>query len=123
MGSICHKCSAICCRYVALPFDEPTTEAAFQEARWFLLHKGVTIFVTDGQWYISMATPCEHLSEAGLCGIYETRPTICREYSDRRCDYHGGDYEYSMFFTHPDQIARYAEKALAKRKGGKGRGG
>ena len=130
MKSLCDKCLAACCRYVALPFDEPTDPESFEEVRWFLMHEGVSVFVTDGQWYVSVATPCRHLGEDGQCDAYETRPQICRDYDSDSCDYQGGDYEYQMFFTHPEQIAEYARKKLAanekrrkKPKGGRRRAG
>lgn len=119
MKTLCNKCAAMCCRYIALPFDEPTTREAFEEGCWFLMHEGVTLFVTEGQWYVSVATPCKQLDAEGLCAGYPARPQICRDYSDDGCDYQGGDYEYEMFFTHPDQLAAYADEVLNKRKGRK----
>ncbi len=109
----------MCCRYIALPLDEPTDAEAFAECRWFLMHEGVTIFVSDGDWYVSVATPCGHLTEDGDCDTYETRPDICRKYGADNCDYHGGDYEYKLFFTHPEQLAEYARDVLGADKVGK----
>ena len=106
----------MCCRYVAMPLDTPTDKRTFDEARWFLMHEGVTVFVTAGQWYVSFASSCKQLGEDGLCRQYETRPTVCREYPESNCDYVGGDYEYQMFFSHPDQMAAYGEKVIARRE-------
>lgn len=114
MDSLCAKCPAMCCRYIALAFDNPETRQAFEEVRWFLMHEGVSVFVAAGQWYVSIASPCKHLSVDGKCLTYPTRPKICRAYSDKNCDYHGGDYNYSMFFSHPEQVEEYAEKFLKK---------
>jgi len=89
------------------------------------MHEGVSVFVSDGLWYISVAAPCKHLTEESLCDIYETRPQICRQYSSNGCDYVGGDYEYKLFFTHPEQIVEYAREKLAtkrKKPSGKKRG-
>jgi uncharacterized protein len=117
MKSLCHRCPAACCRYIALPFDEPKSAEAFEEIRWFLMHEGVTVFVTDGQWYVSMQTHCRHLDAQSRCTIYARRPLICRQYSSDGCDYRGGDYGYKLFFTHPEQIAEYARTHGRKRKG------
>jgi len=113
MRSLCDKCPAACCRYIALPFDEPTDKEAFEEVRWFLMHEGVSVFVTEGHWYISMAATCKHLTEDSRCDAYESRPQICRQYDTDNCDYGGGDYGYKLFFTHPEQVAEYARKKLA----------
>jgi uncharacterized protein len=127
MKSLCHRCPAACCRYIALPFDEPQDAEAFEEVRWFLMHDGVTVFVTDGQWYVSVATHCKHLDAQNRCTIYADRPQICREYSSDGCDYRGGDYGYKLFFTHPQQVVEYARKrgrvkpAAAKTAAGKGK--
>jgi uncharacterized protein len=115
MKSLCNRCPAACCRYIALPFDEPQDAEAFEEVRWFLMHDGVTVFVTEGHWYVSVGTPCRHLDAQSRCTVYARRPQICREYSSDGCDYRGGDYEYKLFFTHPEQIVEYAKKRL-KRK-------
>ena len=116
MKSLCVKCPAACCRYIALPFDEPEDAEAFEEVRWFLMHEGVSVFVSDGDWYVSVAAPCKHLTDESRCEAYETRPDICRQYGKGDCDYCGGDYEYDYFFTHPEQIAEFAEQKLAKKK-------
>lgn len=116
MKTLCNKCGSMCCRYVALPFETPDDQEGFDEVRWFLMHEGVTVFVTEGQWFFSVATPCKHLSPQGRCEVYTRRPRICRDYNDDGCDYQGGDYEYKLFFTHPEQIDAYAAKALAKKK-------
>ena len=125
MKSLCENCPAACCRYIALPLDEPTDAESFEEVRWFLMHEGVSVFVSDGQWYLSMATQCKHLTEESQCQRYETRPQICREYSSDSCDYRCGDYEYDEFFTHPEQIVEYANLVSGSKKGpgkkGKGR--
>ncbi len=110
MKSLCYRCPAACCRYIALPFDEPEDLEAFEEIRWFLMHEGVTVFVTEGHWYISVATRCTHLDEQSRCTIYPRRPQICRQYSSAGCDYRGGDYGYKLLFTHPKQLEEYMAK-------------
>ena len=123
MKSLCEKCSSMCCRYIALPCDAPKDCESFDEIRWFLMHDGVSVFVTDGQWYVSVATRCKHLTDEGMCSTYQTRPQICRQYSDDNCDYHGGEYEYELFFTHPEQVEEYAKDHLAgkQRKASRGK--
>jgi Fe-S-cluster containining protein len=114
MGSICcEHCTAICCRYLALPIEEPTTARDFDDIRWYLMHRGVTVFVEDGEWYVQVSTVCQNLRPDNLCSIYETRPKICREYKAGECDYVGGHYEYDHLFHCPEELAEYVKQRSA----------
>lgn len=106
-GNLCEHCVAACCRYVALPIEEPETRSDFDDIRWYLLHENVSVFVEDGDWYISFATPCRHLLPDQRCGIYETRPRICRKYTTENCDYHSGDYGWEHHFAVPEHLDAY----------------
>ena len=105
---LCDKCSGLCCRYFALPIDTPEDEGDFDDIRWFLCHKGITVFVEDGDWYINIKNRCRHLSTNGRkCDIYPNRPRICRGYTTRNCDLTEGEYDYEMHFTNDKQMAEY----------------
>lgn len=120
MTSLCDKCVALCCRYFALPIDNPDDAKEFDNIRWYLVHENVVVFVSQKQWYLGIMNRCKHLMDDNRCGIYETRPRICREFSTRNCDYHGDEYEFELLFTSADQLVEYAEKVLnKKRKGGR----
>ncbi len=81
-GSVlCDHCTAKCCRYFALPIDEPNELEDFEYIRWFLLHDSAAVFTEDGTWYLLVHTKCKHLQDDNRCGIYTTRPQVCREYS------------------------------------------
>ena len=82
---LCDHCTAKCCRYFALPIDTPKNRRDFDFIRWYLLHESASVFTEDDSWYILVHTKCRHLQDNNLCGIYETRPQICRDYTtDRR---------------------------------------
>jgi Fe-S-cluster containining protein len=115
-SSLCEHCTAVCCRYIALPLDKPTSAEDFDDIRWYLAHENVTVFVDKGQWYISFATPCRYLGQDLRCGIYQKRPRICRGYRTGNCDYHGGEYRYDLFFCEPGQIERYAAERFGRKK-------
>ena len=124
MGTIlCEHCTAVCCKYVALPIDRPTTLRDFNDMRWYLMHEGVSVFVEDGDWYVQFATACRNLEPDNHCGIYETRPQICREYKAGECDYESGMHDYEHLFTRPEHIdaytAQWQKKRRAKRAGAK----
>ncbi len=116
MGSVlCEHCTAVCCRYIALPIEEPTDRRDYDDIRWYVMHEGISVFVEDGDWYIQFATPCQNLRPDNMCGIYESRPAICREYQAGDCDYAGGEYKYEVLLTTPEQVEQYAIEQIGKR--------
>lgn len=106
-GTLCEHCTAVCCRYLALPIETPETRADFDDIRWYLLHEGVSVFVEDGEWFICVQTVCQHLLADNRCRAYQTRPNICRNYTGENCDYHSGDYNWEHHFTSPEHIEEY----------------
>ncbi len=123
-GILCEHCTGFCCRYIALPIETPSEASEFDDIRWYLLHEGISVFVEDGDWYLNVSTNCRHLQPDFRCGIYETRPKICRDYSTDNCDYHSGDYGWEHHFTCPEHLDDYlAEHHAPRRKAGKGRRG
>ena len=105
---LCSYCTAKCCRYFALPMETPETREDFENIRWFMLHGRVGVFVEDDVWYLCVYSDCRHLQADQRCGIYETRPEICREYSTDNCEY-DDDAVYDMFFETPEQIWEYTQ--------------
>lgn len=115
-GALCEKCSGLCCRYFALQIDTPRTAKQFDDIRWYLCHENVVVFVEEKLWYLGILSKCKHLLPDNRCGIYETRPDICRDYSTDNCDYHGSEYNFELLFSSAEQLRLYAIKEL-KRKG------
>jgi uncharacterized protein len=109
---LCSYCTAKCCRYFALPLDEPNEPQDFDFMRWFLLHEAASIFVDGQTWYLLVHTTCKHLQADHRCGIYHTRPQICRDYSTSECEY-DEDTVYDMYFETAEQMAEYVEAKLA----------
>jgi Fe-S-cluster containining protein len=113
--NLCDHCTAKCCRYFALPIDTPDQWRDFEYIRWYLLHDRATVFIDDGDWYLMVHTPCKHLLDDHRCGIYETRPQICREYSTENCEYED-EWTYEKYFETPEQIYEYAEAVMPPRR-------
>ncbi len=113
---LCDHCTAKCCQYFALPIDEPTSRRDYDFLRWYLLHERATVFTEDESWYLLVHTRCKHLQPNNLCGIYETRPAICREYSTKNCEYED-NWVYDRYFETPEQVAEYAEAVLPPGRG------
>lgn len=104
----CDKCRGLCCRYFALPIETPDDWDDYDDIRWYLCHKDVTVFVEDGDWYINIKNKCNHLSEKDYkCRIYKERPRICRGYKTADCDLIEGEYDYELHFTDDKQMAEY----------------
>ncbi len=110
--SLCDYCTAKCCRYFALPIEEPLNFNDFEYLRWFIMHDRASLFVEDDIWYLLVHTPCKHLQKNHQCGIYETRPLICREYSTDDCEY-DDSYTYDTYFESSEQIMEYSHARFA----------
>jgi len=114
---LCEYCTAKCCHYFALPIETPENLKDFEYIRWYLLHDRATVFKEDDDWYLLVHTVCEHLQPDYRCGIYETRPPICREYTVKNCEYED-DWTYEFYLETAQQVEEYREAVLQK----KGRG-
>jgi Fe-S-cluster containining protein len=117
---LCDHCTARCCRYFALPIDTPTSYEDYQYIRWYLLHGQATVFVDDDVWYLMVHTDCKHLGADNRCGIYETRPQICRDYTTDNCEYED-DWVYDQYFETPEQVEEYMEAMLAPKRSRRGK--
>ena len=112
MANSCDPCDGRCCRYFSFEIDQPVSFRQFENLRWFVLHKGVSIHVDHGEWYIAIATPCTRLGDDNRCTIYTERPLVCRTYSTDSCELTEGDYDYEAEFHTPEDIDAYARKTL-----------
>jgi len=111
---LCEYCTAKCCRYFALPIDAPEDRSDFEFMRWFLLHEGATVFKEDETWYLLVHAVCRHLQDDNRCGIYDTRPQVCQDYSTKDCEYED-DWTYDFYLERPEQVAEYTEAVLPKK--------
>jgi Fe-S-cluster containining protein len=96
--------------------DEPTDHEDFEFIRWFLLHDQATVFTEEGTWYLLVHTQCKHLQPDNRCGIYNTRPQVCRDYSTDNCEYED-DWVYDHYFETSEQVEEYMEAVLGPTDG------
>ena len=54
-------------------------------------------FFHSGTWYLLVLNECKNLLPNNLCGIYETRPKICREYDPTDCEY-TSEVEFDLYY-------------------------
>ncbi len=114
---LCDGCSGLCCQYFALPIETPEDKGDYDDIRWYLCHKGIEIFVEDGDWYIKIKNKCKHFSEkSNRCRIYTKRPRICRQYSSKGCDYIEGEYDYKLYLTSDKQIEEHIKTKFNDKK-------
>lgn len=66
----CLECKGACCEYITLPLFAKNADAN----RWLCLHGTKT-----GQ-AVDLEIRCSQLTTEGLCGIYHTRPQVCRDF-------------------------------------------
>jgi Fe-S-cluster containining protein len=116
MSCLCDQCAALCCRYISLPIDNPTTRRDYDDIRWYLIHQNIVVYIEKRQWYVGVLNKCKHLQDDNRCGIYETRPRVCRNYDTDNCDYHGGEYDFEQLFTSAEHLMAYAGEQLAKER-------
>jgi len=83
---VCNRCG-LCCRstFFALK-DVPVDKDTREIGRWASYH-GVDVmkYPIDGIEYLAVSLPgvCKNLIEVDgvcICGIYDTRPNVCKEY-------------------------------------------
>lgn len=108
----CTTCKGQCCRYFAMQIDTPDSPDEFDHIRWYLAHEKVAIFIEDEDWYLQVNTPCTHLSEDFSCGIYETRPQICRDYGwdpdgDVECHETDRPCDHDHYFSNLKELEKY----------------
>lgn len=95
----CGRCPALCCNYISTEIDEPTTRREFDIIRWYLMHPGVRVYCEDntGSWFVQFMSRCENLRPDNLCGIYDTRPQICRDLKADLCEFALGAGDRFLF--------------------------
>lgn len=108
---LCSYCTAKCCRYFALPIDKPESFTEWDYLRWYLLHDRACVFKEEGTYYLEVQSECKHLAADHRCGIYHTRPQICRDYTTNQCEYEES-WTYEQYFETAEQVAEYMEAIL-----------
>lgn len=97
-----------CCTYITQPIETPRAKQDFDYLLWQISHQNVQIYKDSDGWFLLVNNPCNHLQSGGRCGIYETRPQICREYTNDFCEYdEPAENGFDLFFESYDDLLRY----------------
>ena len=110
----CDMCpESTCCTKLNVTIDEPTNLDAWGEVRWMVAHKNVSVVEEqDGEWSVVFKTTCEKLLPDGKCGIYETRPQICSDYSLSECPKNGTGPEYIQEFKTIEEVDKHIKEEI-----------
>jgi len=107
------SCGASCCRYVVKKISAPRTKVDFDELYWFLCHEKMVVFIERRKWYLLFDSPCKYLDADSLCRIYHERPLLCREHSEKNCEF-TGEVDYQLYMRTPDDLKAYMKKRSLK---------
>lgn len=114
-GNPCEGCDH-CCRYVTIPIDRPRSRRDFDNIRWYLLHKNVSVLCDwEGSWMVQFDTPCDWLKD-GRCSHYAHRPEICRVYDPADCERYCPDPAEKILLRDEKDLERFLAERDARTK-------
>lgn len=113
----CGLCKgSICCNYITQQIDTPRKKSDFNFLLWQLAHQNVQAYKDEDGWFLLFVnSPCQYLQPDGRCGIYETRPQICRDYENDYCEYDSPAEEgFELHFRDYEELLAYCRKRFKK---------
>lgn len=108
----CRLCTGSkCCSYVTQHIPAPRSLTDFDFLLWQVSHDGVSVFQADDGWFLQFAARCAHLQADRRCGIYETRPQVCRDYKNDWCEFdEPAEQHYKLHFAGHAELDAYCRK-------------
>ncbi len=112
----CSKCKkSICCNSINQKIPTPKSKEDFDHLIWQVAHENINVFKDSDGWFLHIQTRCMHLGDNGACGIYDTRPWVCREYDNDFCEFDESIEQASeYFFASPKKLEKYCRKRFKK---------
>jgi uncharacterized protein len=112
----CSKCKkSICCNSINQKIPTPKSKEDFDHLIWQVAHENINIFKDADGWFLHIQSRCMHLGPNGACGIYDTRPWVCREYDNDFCEFDESIEQASeLFFASPKKLEKYCRKRFKK---------
>jgi len=111
-----NKCSfckgSTCCTYFTHQIDTPRSMEDFDMLLWQVSHAHTQTYKDSDGWFLLVNTPCTHLEVDGRCGIYETRPQICRDHTNDECEFDGpcGKGDFDLFFPNYASLLKHCRE-------------
>jgi Fe-S-cluster containining protein len=114
-----NKCSfctgSICCTYVTEELETPKSKDEFLHLLWQVSHDNISVYKDEDGWTLLVDGKCQHLEIDGRCGIYDVRPTICREHTNDFCEYDEPSEEgFDLYFRNYEELLVYCKKRFKK---------
>jgi Fe-S-cluster containining protein len=112
----CGFCNgAKCCTYFTQKVETPRSKYDFEHLLWQISHANTQVYQDEDGWYLMFRSICTHLQNDGRCGIYDTRPEICRAYDNDYCEYdEPPEKNFKRFFADYDALHTYCKKRFRK---------
>lgn len=110
-----NKCSFCkgtkCCIYVTQEIETPRSMSDFDHMLWQLAHRDMQVYKDEDGWFLIAMNKCQFLKADGGCGIYKTRPQICRDYSNDFCEYdEPAEIHFEFYFKTYQELDEYCRK-------------
>ncbi len=107
----CSFCDDRCCSYYTSEVEAPRSIADFDHLLWQMAHANTAVYQDDDGWYLLVYNRCQHLLPSGGCGIYETRPQVCRDYDNDWCEYdEPAEQHFKKFFDSYQALDQFCRK-------------
>jgi len=104
-----------CCTYITQQIETPRSKAEFDFLLWQISHSNVKIYQDSDGWFLLFETVCTQLEPDGYCGIYETRPQICRDYTNDYCEFDdAAENGFKRYFTDYESLLTYCKKRFKR---------
>ena len=110
----CKTCVSKCCRYLALEVDAPKSKSDFDNIRWFLAHRGISVFVDKKKWYMEVKNKCKYLAKNNMCNIYDKRPDICKKHSNHECENISENFLHDFTFNNMEEFDKFLRNKRKK---------
>ena len=99
-----------CCSYFTQQIDTPRSKLDFQHVLWQISHRNTRVYQDSDGWFLLIDNPCTHLEHDGRCGIYDTRPQICRDYKNDWCEFDApAEDGFKRYFQNYDELLAYCK--------------
>lgn len=110
-----NKCSfctgSLCCTYITQHIETPRAKIDFEHLLWQISHDHVRVYKDEDGWTLLFESKCLHLQLNGDCGIYENRPTICRDHSNDYCEFDAPSEDgFDLYFHDYAALREYCIK-------------